>query len=164
MRRSGTEALEILERVEVGEAEREVTLRSGRRYELGSDGVHDRLTVRSRSGAVLLRVCVGEQGPLLMFDSAEIALSARRKLSLSAPTIALETEGDLVERVGGDHHVRVKGEERVEAAALALQANERDVRVQAMGKVGLDGEHIGLNDELCPMPFPWSALMEDDDV
>lgn len=163
MQRSGIEALELLEQVDMGEAERSVTLRSGRRYELGSEGAYDRLTVRSRSGVVLLRVCVGEEGPVLMFESAEIALRARRKLSLSASTIELETDGDLVERVGGNHHVRVKGEERVEAAAIALQANEGDARVQAMGKVGLDGEQIGLNDQLCPLPFPWSALMEDRD-
>jgi hypothetical protein len=30
-----------------------------------------------------------------------------------------------------------------------------------MKKIALDGEHIGLNDDPLPQPFPWSALADE---
>jgi hypothetical protein len=60
--------------------------------------------------------------------------------------------------VAGDHHVRVGGDERVEAANVQLQANAGAVAVRALGRIALDGEHIGLNDDPLPQPFAWSAI------
>jgi len=35
------------------------------------------------------------------------------------------------------------------------------VGVRAMGRIALDGEHIGLNDDPLPQPFAWSASAGD---
>jgi hypothetical protein len=32
------------------------------------------------------------------------------------------------------------------------------VGVRAMGRIALDGEHIGLNDDPAPQPFGWSEI------
>jgi hypothetical protein len=146
-----------------------VALASGRRYELASDDDGDRLTVRSPGGAVLLELEMGERGPRLRFTEAEVELSAKRSLTLSAPRLSLhaseelavECAGDVRERVAGDRHTRVRGHERLEAAAIELQASERAVRVRAMEAIRLDGEHIGLNDDPAPAPFAWSALAQE---
>jgi hypothetical protein len=47
----------------------------------------------------------------------------------------------------------------VEAAKVEIQANLGGVAVRAMQKIALDGEHIGLNDDPAPQPFPWSAIV-----
>jgi hypothetical protein len=157
---------ELLDSVETGATEQTVTLRSGRRVELESGAASpvDRIVVRSPSGRVLLRVAVGEHGPLLSFESAEIALSARRKLAVSAPEVNIAAErlsttaGERVEHVSGSRHTRIAGDERLEAAAVDIQASDASVRVRAMDHVAIDADHIGLNDMPCPEPFDWSAL------
>ncbi len=154
----------VLENVELGDDAHHVTLRSGRRFELEAGARVDHIVVRSASGRVLLRVAVGDDGPLLCFDSAEIRLAARHRLTLAAPEVNVETSTLNVHadtqqtHVRGDRHTRIDGEERLEASAVAIQSNERDVRLRAMQRVALDGDHIGLNDDPCPAPFPWSSL------
>ncbi len=157
----------IMKFVEVGTGAADVTLRSGRRFELQSGATVDTLTVRSASGCVLLRVTVGDNGPLLSFDSADITLSARHRLTLSAPEVAISARelqvhaGSSEHIVDGHRHTVVRGQERLEASSVEIQANERDIRIRAMQHIALDGEHIGLNDDPCPAPFPWSAAQED---
>lgn len=146
----------------------QITLTSGRRYELEAGGEKDRLTIRGRGGAVILRIEVTDEGPILSFSSAAVELTSTRRLHLCADEIAIEAKRDLTvavggalrENVGGDHHLRVGGDERVEAAAIELQANAKSVGVRAMGKIALDGEHIGLNDDPAPQPFPWSEIAD----
>ena len=64
-----------------------VALASGRRYELAAEPAGDRLTVRARNGAVVLRVLVTNRGPVLSFESADIEIAAHRRLALSADEI-----------------------------------------------------------------------------
>jgi hypothetical protein len=143
-----------------------IALTSGRRYELAAAPEGDRLTVVGRKGEVLLRVTMTDKGPLLSFESADIEIAAAGRLALSADDVEVEARrsmrttvgGDAHERVAGTRHAQIAGEDRVEAAALALQASERGVEVRAMGRIGLDGEHIGLNDDPCPKPFAWSTI------
>ena len=159
---------DVMSSVERGCRQQTVTLSSGRRYELEAGEEVDRLVVRSASGTVLLRIAVGDQGPLLSFDSAEITLSARNKLKLSAPEVSIDadtlstTSEERSEVVTGNRHSHVGGEDRLEAAAVAIQANEESVQVRAMDRVALDADHIGLNDMPCPTPFTWSALHEEE--
>jgi hypothetical protein len=157
-----------LEEVEAPLESGQITLTSGRRYELEAGGEKDRLTIRSRGGAVILRIEVTDDGPVLSFSSAAVELTSTRRLHLRADEIAIEATRDLTlavggaltETVGGDHHLRVGGAERVEAAAIELQASKESVAVRAMGKITLDGEHIGLNDDPAPQPFPWSEIAD----
>lgn len=93
-------------------------------------------------------------------------LSAGKTISLDASCLTLASEGaaslrtggDLTTRTAGTHHLVAQGAVRMEAAAVELQANEQAVRVRAMEGVELDAEHIGLNDDPCPAPFPWSSI------
>jgi hypothetical protein len=143
-----------------------VTLASGRRYELAAGADADRLTVRARSGEVVLRVEVTDAGPVLSFSGASVELVGARSLRLAAEEVSIEAGKDLSiasggalrERVAGDHHVRVAGDERVEAANVEVQASAGGAAVRALGRIALDGEHIGLNDEPLPQPFPWSEI------
>ncbi|APR87641.1 hypothetical protein A7982_12990 [Minicystis rosea] len=153
-----------LEDVEAPVASAAVMLASGRRYELDAGRDADKVTIRARNGEVVLRIEVTDTGPVLSFSGATVELSAARSLHLAAPEVAIEageelslvSGGALRERVAGDHHTRVGGSERVEAANVELQANTGRVGVRAMGKIALDGEHIGLNDDPMPQPFGWS--------
>ncbi|WP_437311235.1 hypothetical protein [Sorangium sp. So ce388] len=156
----------VLGAVECPVASAAVSMVSGRRYAIASEHDRDRLEIRGRNGDVVLRVEVTDAGPVLSFSGAVLELSASRRLHLSAEEISVEARGDaslevggsLRERVLGDHHVHVEGDERVEAAKLELQASREGAAVRAMRKIALDGERIGLNDDPAPAPFPWSAI------
>jgi hypothetical protein len=141
-----------------------VLLSSGRRIEVEAGADADRIVVRSRGGQIVLRIEVGDQGPVLSFSSATIDIEATKQLRLAAEDIHIETKRDLRETVGGTHHTRVAGDERLEAARVELQANDASVAVRAREHIALDAEHIGLNDEPLPAPFGWSKAHEEDDA
>jgi hypothetical protein len=141
-----------------------VLLSSGRRIEVEAGADVDRLVVRAPSGQIVLRIEVGDQGPVLSFSSATIDIEATKKLRLAAEDIHVDAKRDLRETVGGTHHTRVAGDERLEAARVELQANDASVAVRAREHIALDAEHIGLNDEPLPAPFVWSKAHEEDEL
>lgn len=156
----------LLEDVEATVGRADLVLTSGRRYELESGDAADRLTIRGRTGEIILRVEVNERGPILSFAAAEIDVRAAGRMRLAAREVEIASEGDLTlsargsirQRAAGDVDVRASGDTRVEAAAIQLQASAEGVDVRAMRSIRLDGEHIGLNDDPHPAPFPWSRL------
>ena len=158
----------VLDEIEVPAPEANVMLASGRRYELTAGTEADRVTIRSRTGEVVLRIEVTDAGPVLSFSGASVELVAARSLRLAADDVSIEAGrdvsvtagGSLRQRVAGDHHLSVAGDERVEAANVQLQANAGGVSVRAAQTIALDGEHIGLNDDPPPAPFAWSAIAE----
>ena len=87
----------------------------------------------------------------------EIAIAGRRVTIAARDRLALQVGGDLDVQVGGTRTALVAGDDRTEAAAIQLQARDAHVEVRAQGSVRLDGDHIGLNDTHCPVPFPWSG-------
>jgi hypothetical protein len=143
-----------------------VMLTSGRRYDLEAGDDADRLVIRARGGEVVLRIEVTDAGPVLSFSGASLDLHATRRLRMTAQEVSIEATADLAisaggslrETVGGDHHTKVAGAERVEAAVVEVQASKGAVGVRAMGPIALDGEHIGLNDAPVPEPFAWSGI------
>jgi hypothetical protein len=139
-----------------------VLLSSGRRVEVEAGADADRLIVRARDGHIVLRIAVGDDGPILSFSSATIDLQATKRLRIAAEDIHIETKGDLRETVGGTHHTRVAGDERLEAARVELQANDASVAMRAREHIALDAEHIGLNDDPMPAPFAWSKASDAD--
>jgi hypothetical protein len=156
----------VLDQIEAPTPEANVMLASGRRYELTAGTEADRVTIRSRTGEVVLRIEVTDAGPVLSFSSASVELVAVRSLRLAAEDVSIEAGkdlsvtagGSLRERVAGDHHLSVAGDERVEAANVELQANAGAVGMRAKGRIALDAEHVGLNDNPLPAPFRWSAI------
>jgi hypothetical protein len=162
------EAPNLLDQIAAPVSAAEVLLTSGRRYELAAGPEADRLVIRSGDGEVVLRIEVTDAGPVLSFSGASLDLEATRRVRIAAREVSIEATGDvslstsgsLRETVAGDHHTKVGGDERVEATNVELQASEGGVGVRAMGRIALDGEHIGLNDDPLPQPFPWSAIAE----
>lgn len=151
---------------------------TGRTVELRTAGEVDQITVRAPGGALLLRFAVDDDGPILQVEGARIELAATKVLALEAEEISIagrrgiqmHTEGELRADVGGDHHTSIGGQQRLEASAIEMQATaDAGVQVRARGRIALDGEHIGLNDDPCPAPFEWSrqptcaGTPEDDD-
>jgi hypothetical protein len=156
------EAQPLLDQLDVPVAAATLTTTSGRRYEIASGDEADRVTIRSRGGEVVLRIEITDAGPVLSFTGASVELSATKKLRMAAEEVAIEAAGDLSVRAGGHHHQRVDGDVRVEARNLELQASTGGASVRAAGRIALDGEHIGLNDDPLPQPFGWSAIAEEE--
>jgi hypothetical protein len=157
----------VLDEIETSVSNAAVVLASGRRYELeAGPNDADRLVIRARGGDVVLRIEVTDAGPVLSFSGASIDLQATQRLRLAAREVSVEATGDMTlstggslkETVAGNHHTKVNGDERVEAANVQLQASEGDVGVRALGRIALDGEHVGLNDDPQPKPFEWSEI------
>jgi hypothetical protein len=165
----GDQAARLLDQIQPAPASAEVTLASGRRYEMTAGEAGDQLTVRSRGGEIVLRIVVTDAGPVLSFSGASIDIAATQRLRLegeevlvrASGNVAIEAGGSLRERVGGDHHTSVAGDERLEASGVEVQASTGSVAVRAMGKIALDGETIGLNDDPLPQPFPWSGIADE---
>jgi hypothetical protein len=157
---------DVLDHVELPVSHAELVLTSGRSVELSAAAEEDRITVRNPDGKIVLRIGLCDAGAVLELCGPELELRAPERLTLAAKDIVLRAERnlelsvgrDLREIVAGVRHVEVQGPDRLEAAAVELQANEGSVCLRAMEAVKLDGEHIGLNDDPCPRPFAWSRI------
>jgi hypothetical protein len=144
----------------------ELVSASGRRFKLVATPDGERLTVRARGGQVLLRVLVTDAGPVLVFESADLEVAAAGTLVLSGGEVSIHARAGLSLRAGGNcttaiagsRHTRVGAADKLEAAAVQLQASEGAAEIRAARRIALDGEHIGLNDDPCPRPFEWSSV------
>lgn len=160
---------QILAGLEIPVVSAEVSLVSGRRCSLEARPDGDRLTVRARDGKVVLRVTLTDAGPVLSFEAADLELRGTRTLRLDAEAMEVSTGhlrthvgGDVETRITGTRHTRIDGAEHLEAGSVQAQANTGAVEVRAAGHIAMDGEHIGLNDDPCPTPFPWTAIAEEE--
>jgi hypothetical protein len=68
---------DLLDRVDTPLDTADLTLTSGRRYELRADGDRDQVTIRSAEGNIVLRIEVTDAGPVLSFSGASIDLVAK---------------------------------------------------------------------------------------
>jgi len=158
----------LLEQVELPTRRASLVLASGRSIEVETADTHDHLVVHARDGRIVLDVEFTESGPRLRFHGADVQLSATRRVAIAAEEIAIEAAnnlsfssgGNLNTHVSGDRHTRVDGDERMEAAAIELQSNDKEIALRAMRAVAIDAERIGLNDDPCPKPFAWSAAAD----
>lgn len=131
-------------------------LESGRSISVAPTVDGDRIEIRGRRGEVVLKVLVGESGPILSFESAAIDVQSRGDLNLSGRNVRVCAQENLRVDVGGAQHTRVAGPSRLEAETVELQANEGDFSIRAREDVRVDAERIGLNDNPLPQPFAWS--------
>ncbi len=151
-----------LDAIEASKSDAGVRLPSGRLLQIAATERGDRLEIRGRGGEIVLRVIVGDDGPIFSFESAQVELASAGDLVLRGRRIVVEAKEDMVVAVGGDRHTRVAGTERLEASTVELQANEDRVAIRARENVLIDAEQIGLNDEPVPVPFPWSSAAKED--
>lgn len=121
---------------------------SGRSVEVWGGPAEDRVLIRSSTGNLVLSIELTDAGPRLRFQGAELELVGSRRVAVVAPEVHIAATRNL--------SLSAMGDVRVEGSAIELQASDEHVRVRAAGKIGLDGEHIGLNDDTRPRPFPWS--------
>ena len=146
------EARDLLEMVATPPAH--LALPSGRVVEARAEGPGlERVTIRGAGGEVELEVRLTPEGPLLRFRSASVELEAARdvrvecdKFHVRARTgIVEETRGNLVQRVGGDQSVKVKGKQVTEASDVRLEARDGTVSIEANDDVEVAGERVRLN-------------------
>jgi len=155
-------SLSRLDAIEASAASAEIRLPSGRMLRFAPGDHGDRLEVRGLGGEVVLRVVVGDDGPIFSFSGGRVELSAESELALRGRTIVVAASEDMSIAVGGNRHTRVAGDERLEASRIEIQANEEQVAIRARENVMIDAELVGLNNELVPAPFPWSSAAEED--
>ena len=90
-----------------------------------------------------------------MLDVSAVALNVRTDAAVvldcdrfhvsARDQITLETRGDLVERVAGDHRTVVEGESSVSASRLQLHADDGDVEIAATEDARIDARRVLLN-------------------
>jgi hypothetical protein len=107
---------------------------SGDQERILLDGPQHELEIVQRGSVVELRVSRGE-----------VRLCVAEKLSLSAKTIELQSEGELSLKAGGDLLLEARGETRVTARNIDVSAVLGDVRIDANDDVRLEGERIRMN-------------------
>lgn len=140
-------------------------LAHGRRLTIDAEGdASERVQIRSRSGSLEVDLRLDERGVRLVVEAIDLSLVAARSLSVTAEDIALRSRraleldagADMRVRVAGTRHTTVDGVDRTEAHSIETQANEGDLVIRARADVRVDAEHIGLNDDPCPAPLPWT--------
>ena len=125
---------------------------SGRTVTL-DDGTTDRLMVTDPNGRFEIAIRFTEAGPVL--DVSAIALNVRADAAVvldcdsfhlhARDRITLDSRGDLVERVAGDHRTTVEGEASVSAISLKLHADDGDVEIAATEDARVDARRVLLN-------------------
>ena len=107
-------------------------------------GGTDRLTLRSPTGEVQLRISVTEKGPVLRFRVADLDIETTGRLRLDCSSFELRAdEASYV--IEGDVTERIEGDLEVSANACSIQSRRGDVRVWANDDVRLNGERVRLN-------------------
>jgi hypothetical protein len=106
-----------------------MTLASGRRVEVAQHPDGERLTVTGRGGRVELTVVLTEQGPRLVFESAEIELTASRRVAIACESL----------------DVHASQTATIAAGRVEMRAEKSDVDLRANDRVVLVGEEVRLN-------------------
>jgi hypothetical protein len=60
--------------------------------------------------------------------------------------ITLESRGDLIQRVAGDHRTQVEGEAAISASSVKLHADDGAVEIAATEDTRIDGRRVLLNE------------------
>lgn len=128
-----------------------VPLQHGRRLSVDED--ESRLEITTREGEIELRVEITPTGPLLRFESANLALRSAGELDLECDELNLRSRGDtrlacggdFQQRVSGNHSVAVRDDARFTAQAIDMVAELGDLALEANDDVALDGLRVLMN-------------------
>lgn len=151
--RSGKDAEEA-----TGQGGDELALPSGRTLEvrLGPDQ-RESIALKSRDGAVELRIRITDDGPVVELNAAGLVLQNSGDISLRCNRFSVETEqaislrtrGDMEQEVEGGYRCRVGQDLAVSAQAGTVEARRGDLEFRANDDLALDGGRVMLN---CPRP------------
>jgi hypothetical protein len=106
---------------------------------LGLSLGQERLDIVSPSGKVELTVVLTENGPKLVFESADIQIVTPNHIAVECQTF----------------EVKAKDELRLAGASTSIAARSGDVRIEANDRVRLVGEQIRLNCDGPDQVPPW---------
>jgi len=156
------DAIEALTRFLPSAEPVKIPLCRGLTLEFGAESGR-RVQITAADGDPLIEIMITDQGPVVTLRQARIHIEATEHLQMSAHTVTVAAHdvltlraGTVHERVDGDRETHVGGVDRIEAAAIEAQASAGDVVLKAERRISIDATSIGLNDDPCPAPFPWT--------
>jgi len=136
----------------------QLELPSGRRLEvhLGADQ-QESIALKTREGALELKIRITDEGPVLELDAASMVLKTSGDMSFRCKRLALEAEesialrsgGDLEQDIGGGYRCQVGQDMEMSTQAGSITARRGDLEVKANDDLALDGGRVMLN---CPRP------------
>ncbi len=120
---------------------------------LSVDRRENTLEIWSNEGAVELKVRLTEEGPVLVFDHAKVALKTSGDLELESRNMSLRARGrltmesdeDCKHRVGGSYSVSVRDDAHLRAQAIDISAELGELSMKASDDIALNGLRVLLN-------------------
>lgn len=130
-----------------------ISFSSGRVLEIDLTREEELLHIIGSTGEVELKIRMTPEGPVLCFEAASLSLLGTNKVSVASRHISLkasdritmETSGDMVCTVDGDHNSKIIGDMNCEARIQNITARLGNVNVKANDDVKLNGERIMMN-------------------
>ena len=119
--------------------------RSGRVVEVTARHAEDRLTIRSGDGQIELTVRLTPEGPILVFQGADIQLDGTRDVSIRCDTFHVAAKKSVNIESRGNLSERIEGRVSMEAKSVEVRATLGSVSLEANDDVALTGERIFLN-------------------
>ncbi len=108
-------------------------------------GPSEALRIVAPDGRVCVTIELTEKGPAVHIEAASLSVASRGPLALSARSVELAAEEDVVLRAGGDIKLTAEGKLTSTAFEQDLVATHGDVRIEANDDVRVEGERIRLN-------------------
>lgn len=124
---------------------RSLELVGGQRLVLERSPREDVLRFVTTDGRVTLSIHVTEQGPVLRFEGASLAIQAAGELSIEAQHLRLHGHAGMTLTAGGDVTLATPGDLHTHARTQNITADLGNVNVRANDDVKLNGERIMVN-------------------
>ena len=154
-----TELSDVIEATEKAYAQEEgvvpqrISFQTGSYLEIDRSRNEEVLQIIGSGGEVELKIRMTAEGPVLCFEAVSLDIKASSKVSIESQHISLkasdgismETSGDMVHNIGGDHVSKIDGDVSSEARIQNITARLGNVNVKANDDVRLNGERIMMN-------------------
>lgn len=124
---------------------RSLELSGGQRLLLERSPCEDVVSFVGRDGRVSVVIHVTEQGPVLRFEGARLAIQAAGELSLEADHLSLHARKGLRVSSGGNLALHASGDLESTARIQTITADLGNVSLKANDDVKLNGERVLVN-------------------
>jgi phage gp45-like len=120
------------------------------------------VVVASPDGTTEIEIALCPDGVTLRLRGARLAIAASEELTLESKRVRIRATEKLDVSAGevdiraAHRTTKIVGRERLEAGSIEAQSSHGSYEVRAERAIRLDGERIGLNDQLATSPFDWS--------